>query len=176
MSLSPPIILWAHPHTFHLNTLSLSLSIILSLTCTYWMRRDTQLYLLLLCCVLPLKMYLQKFWNNFWQNSLELSLSLSRWFVKHSVWLDWAVFERSWYQIFLQKYPKYWVTFRGYFEKCHFKIKMHWRWLLEKLAYFLFQHLDTLEACYLPTYMDNNVVDEWIFEIRLPMQHFIRMN
>ena len=28
-----------------------------------------------------------------------------------SVWSDWAIFESSWWQIVLQKLPKYWVTF-----------------------------------------------------------------
>ena len=41
----------------------------------------------------------------------DISLLMYQWCMKHSVWPDWAIFESSRQQIFIQKYPKYVVIF-----------------------------------------------------------------
>ena len=41
----------------------------------------------------------------------------------HSVWTDWTIYVTSCWQIILQKYPEYLVTFWSNFESIPFKVK-----------------------------------------------------
>ena len=63
-----------------------------------------------------------------------------------AAWPDWAIFESSWWQISLQKKPKYLMNF-GLFTKHHFWTKNYYCYFLgkfwKKLGYFYFQHLVT---------------------------------
>ena len=80
-----------------------------------------------------------------WSHCLrDLSLLLP---TLRTVWPIWAIFERSWLQISVQKYNKYLASFRLFvYLKWPFLSKTanflgnFWR----KLGYFLFQHLYTL--------------------------------
>ena len=59
-----------------------------------------------------------------------------------SVWPDWVIFEKSWSQIYLQKCPKYLVTFWAVWKR-PFKVKTT---VTTFWTTFIFQHLVTLEA------------------------------
>ena len=43
-----------------------------------------------------------------------------------TVWPDMTIFERSWWPHFLQKKPKYFVTFGANLKNVTFKVKMLW--------------------------------------------------
>ena len=51
---------------------------------------------------------------------LESSFFLARKRTQSAVWPDWAIFNKFWGQILLQKLPKCLMTFLGYCKKCHF--------------------------------------------------------
>ena len=78
-----------------------------------------------------------------------------------TVWPDWAIFERSWRQIFLRKLPKYLGLFSKslLFSNTAFHI---WGTILKNLSHF-FHHLVTLDSAVLCDHDHKNYWLTWLF-------------